>query len=151
MEHDVGMPAAHSCELCMAFETLEQTGEIAVTGLAELSGLAASRKNPGIFFGHDDHDRTTVYAFDLQGQSHAHVELPSARASDVEDIAVGPCDQSTCVYLADIGDNASARSEYAVLRYREPEVPASAGDMAINAEFERFAFRYPTAATTPKP
>jgi hypothetical protein len=59
--------------------------------------LATSRARPEIFFAHDDHDRPVVYALDPQGRLHARISLDGATASDIEDIAAGPCGTQTCV------------------------------------------------------
>jgi hypothetical protein len=133
-----------SCQpLCSTFAAPEQVGKIAISELSALSGLAASRKNPGILYAHNDHDRPTVYALDQQGRSHARIVPQAASASDIEDIAVGPCPDGSCVYLGDIGDNAAMRSEYAVLRFSEPSVSEQPGDSELSAQYQRFAFRYP--------
>ena len=83
-----------------------------------------------------------VYALDAQGALRARIGLDGAMATDIEDIAVGPCGDDSCVYLGDIGDNAAARAEYAVLRFVEPNVPSSAGAATLSASFERFRFTY---------
>jgi hypothetical protein len=101
-----------------------------------------SRLQPEILFAHNDHDRPVVYALDLQGREHARITLDGATASDIEDIAIGPCGAQTCIYLGDIGDNSAARSEYAVMRFPVPMVPASAGQAAMTTSFERFRFVY---------
>jgi hypothetical protein len=79
--------------------------------LDSLSGLAVSRAQPDIVFVHNDRDRPTMYALDLLGREHAQITLTNATATDIEDIAIGPCGTSTCVYLGDIGDNNAQRSE----------------------------------------
>jgi hypothetical protein len=97
---------------------------------------------PDIVFTHNDRDRPLVYALDLQGREHARITLDGATATDIEDIAIGPCGSQTCVYLADIGDNGAQRSEYALLRFTLPMVTATAGSAAISVSFERFRFTY---------
>jgi hypothetical protein len=139
---DAGTPAANSCQSCSAYAEPVQTGTIGVSELDALSGLASSRKNAGIVFAHNDHNRPVVYALDLEGKLHATITLARAPSSDIEDIAVGPCGDQQCVYLADIGDNASMRAEYAILRFPEPSVPAAPGDDAQSPSFERFRFTY---------
>jgi hypothetical protein len=130
------------CERCTSYGSAVKSGTVEPAELDALSGLAMSREQPDIVFAHDDHDRTTIYALDLQGRLHARIELDGAVASDVEDIAVGPCDARSCIYLGDIGDNAATRGEYAVLRVVEPEVPAEPGETTMTLPFERFRFMY---------
>ncbi len=112
------------------------------SALNALSGLVVSRLQPDIVLAHNDHDLAVVYALDLQGREHARITLSGATATDIEDIAIGPCGAQTCVYLADVGDNNAQRSEYAVLRFALPMVPASAGQAAMTVPFERFRFTY---------
>lgn len=137
-----GTSAAVSCERCSAYAQPQQLGSVQVAELDGLSGLAASRAQPGILFAHNDHDRPVVYALDLQGRLHARISLQGATASDIEDIALGPCGTERCVYLADIGDNAAQRSEYALLRFSEPQVPDAPGSTALSPSFERYRFTY---------
>jgi hypothetical protein len=115
---------------------------VAATAHTALSGLASSRKNPDVVYAHNDHDRPVVYALDLQGALHAIVSLEGAPATDIEDIAVGTCGAESCVYLADIGDNAATRGEYALLRFTEPNVPDAPGMTSTSVPFERFLFTY---------
>jgi len=134
---------ADTCKLCETYATPQQAGSIRASELEALSGLTASRTQPGIFYAHNDHNRPVVYALDLQGNLHLRITLSGAQSTDIEDIAVGPCPSGSCVYLADVGDNASQRNEYAVLRFPEPTVPAAPGSESATSSFERFAFRYP--------
>jgi len=134
--------AGAACGRCTTYAAPAQTGTVGPSDLEALSGLAVSRLQPEIFFAHNDHDRPVVYALDLQGREHARITLTGATATDIEDIAVGPCGAGTCVYLGDIGDNSAQRSEYAVLRFPQPMVPDSPGQAAMTASFERFRFTY---------
>ena len=83
-----------------------------------------------------------VHALDLQGREHARITLEAAPATDIEDIAVGPCGAESCVFLGDIGDNGATRSEYAVLRFVAPTVPVNVGATALTASYDRFRFTY---------
>jgi hypothetical protein len=130
------------CGRCNEYATPIQTGTVEPSELNALSGVAVSHAQPDILFAHNDHDRPVVYALDLEGRQHARIVLDGATATDIEDIAVGPCGPQTCVYLGDIGDNAAQRNEYAILRFVAPMVPASAGTTMMTAAFERFQFTY---------
>jgi hypothetical protein len=99
-------------------------------------------RNPGVSFVHNDRARPDVYALGEDGSLLAHFTLPGANAVDVEDMAVAPCPQGTCVYLADIGGNLAPRTEFAILRFAEPEVPRAAGGASMEVTFERFRFEY---------
>lgn len=137
-----GDATSPACGRCAAYGTPARTGTVGVAALDSLSGLAVSRLQPDIIFTHNDHDRPIVYALDLQGREHAQITLANATGTDFEDIAIGPCGATTCVYLGDIGDNNAQRTEYAVLRFPLPTVPAAPGATAMSPAYERFAFVY---------
>jgi hypothetical protein len=89
--------------------------------LRELSGLVASRRHPGVFWAHNDSDHAlALYAVDAEGRVLARFPLLGARALDVEDVAVTPCEAGTCILLADVGDNGRKRAGVQLLRLPEP-------------------------------
>src|SRR5206468_183531 len=112
---------------CEAYAAPTRTGTVTAPALTELSGIAASRANPGVLYVHNDSgDTARFFAIDQAGALLAEFDLPGVTAVDWEDIAVGPCGAGggSCVYLGDIGDNNLTRSDYAVYRVREPSVSA---------------------------
>ena len=93
----------------------------ALRDLPEASGLAASRRSPGILWSHLDSGASPVLiALDTHGAVKGKVRLSGVTLTDWEDVAVSPCGASSCVYVADIGDNRGARQSIAVHRLREP-------------------------------
>ncbi len=94
------------------------------TFLDEVSGLAESRTNPGVFWVHNDSgDRPRAYAFGRSGALLGTYTLAGATAVDWEDMAIGPAaDGGSYLYLADIGDNTARRASVRVYRVREPAV-----------------------------
>lgn len=112
------------------------------SALRSLSGLAVSRSQPDLLFAHNDHDGPEVFVLDFEGREHARITLEDVSTTDIEDIAVGPCDDETCVFLADIGDNAAARDEYAILRFLAPMVSSGAGTLTLSVPAERLRFTY---------
>ena len=139
---DAAPPASGNCDRCQAYAAPVQAGKVEPAELDALSGLAQSRAQAEIIFVHNDHDRPVVYALDLQGRLHARIALEGANVTDVEDIAVGPCGAQTCVYLADIGDNAAQRADYSVVRFMQPSVPDAPGNVEMKPSFEQFRFEY---------
>jgi hypothetical protein len=94
----------------------------------ESSGLAASRRNPGIFWTHNDSgDDPLLFAIDRQGRTRGVWRIAGAKARDWEDIAVGPGPESgrTYVYIGDIGNNKYSRENLAIYRFAEPVVDAA--------------------------
>ena len=110
--------------------------------LPETSGIAASRRHPGVFWAHNDSNNSaTIFAIDQSGKLLARFPLRGLRPRDAEDIAVGPCaagSKQSCIYLADIGDNLARRKEVWIGRIPEP---ASLDGRALDVEAS--AFRYP--------
>lgn len=88
--------------------------------LSEASGVAASARTPGIYWTHNDNGKPRVFAFDSTGAGRGRVEIAGAAQVNWEDIAVAPCGSASCVYVADIGDNAGNRPQIAVYRAPEP-------------------------------
>jgi hypothetical protein len=89
------------------------------------SGIVASRRNPGLFWTHNDSgDGPFVYAFDRGGRARGVWRVPGADARDWEDIAIGPgpVRGRPYVYAGDIGDNYEIREQVAVYRFPEPKV-----------------------------
>jgi hypothetical protein len=101
---------------------------LAERAVRESSGLVASRRNPGLFWTHNDSgDGPFVYAFDREGRARGTFRVAGAQARDWEDIAAGPGPErgQTYLYVGDIGDNGREREFIVVYRFPEPEVGAS--------------------------
>lgn len=95
--------------------------------LDEISGLAVSRANPGVFWVHNDSgDQPRVYAVNAAGRLLGTYTLEGAMAVDWEDMAIGgPAPGGgSYLYLADIGDNNARRASVHVYRVAEPRVVA---------------------------
>jgi hypothetical protein len=109
--------------------------------LIESSGVAVSRAYPDVLWSHNDSgDGPYVYATDLHGTDRGRLLVAGAGAIDWEDMSIGPCPvqitlqakprqyATTCLYLADTGDNLELRPFVTVYAVPEPEPPANAGD-----------------------
>ncbi|HYO63817.1 MAG TPA: hypothetical protein VER08_09320 [Pyrinomonadaceae bacterium] len=89
----------------------------------ESSGLAASRRQPGLFWTHNDAgDGPFIYAVGGAGAKRGTWRVAGARHDDWEDIAAGPGPQPgrTYLYVGDIGDNPIKRANITVYRVAEP-------------------------------
>jgi hypothetical protein len=129
--------------VCSSYAESVMLGRVDNADLAELSGMSASLRNPGVLFAHNDRARSDVFALARDGKLLARFRLETERVTDVEDIAIGPCPTGTCIVLADIGDNQSQRDQIAILRAPEPDVSAASDPAAtLSLQSERFAFEY---------
>ena len=90
------------------------------------SGLAASRRNPGVLWIHNDYGPACVYAIAPEGKMLGVYNLAGAKNRNWEDIAVGPGPEPNVVYIyaGDIGDNYSKRKSVTIYRFAEPIVEA---------------------------
>ncbi|MGI8983443.1 MAG: hypothetical protein ACR2HM_02735 [Acidimicrobiales bacterium] len=98
-------------------------GTVADPAIDESSGLAASRRNPGLLWTHNDSgDEPFVYCLDLKGAPCGAWRVTGADAWDWEDMAAGPgpTPGEPYLYLGDIGDNLDQRTEIIVYRIAEP-------------------------------
>jgi hypothetical protein len=132
-----------------AAKQLELTGTLPPV-LAESSGLAVSRTQPGVFWTHNDSgDGPNLYAIDVTGKVLATFKVAAAEARDWEDMSAGPCigdlapaaaaAPPVCLYLADIGDNDRQRPFLTVYVVVEPLVAETTRTIASRS----FRYRYP--------
>ena len=95
------------------------------THLVEVSGIAASRKNPGYFWVTNDSDPQgpMLYLIDSLGKGKKEYLLQGATQRDWEDLAVvGESDGSATVYVADIGDNFENNAKYAIYWFKDLKI-----------------------------
>lgn len=107
------------------FEQGKEVGRVQFKGLDEISGMVSSRKNPGVFWVHNDSgDKAQVYAIDVRGRLLTTFLVTGATARDWEDIAVGPGPEAgvSYLYMGDTGDNNAKYKSIKVYRVPEPEV-----------------------------
>jgi hypothetical protein len=144
-------PIAGAAATAAAYQPFTVLGTVTDPVLDESSGLAASRRNPGLLWTHNDSgDDAFVYCLDLQARSCGAWRVPGAEAFDWEDMAAGPGPRATepYLYLGDIGDNLDQRTEIVVYRIPEPvaggagPVPTKASP-ATTAPAEALRLRYP--------
>lgn len=138
-------PAERAAALCAA-NGEPQASIVQPPEVVEISGLAASRKNEGVLWAHNDSgDVARVIAFSTSGEPRGMYEIGGAEAIDWEDMAIGPGPQpgEDYLYLGDIGDNAAKRAEIVVYRAVEPDIDTKVGSDIEGVE--RIVLRYPDA------
>ena len=115
------------------------------SGLAEVSGIAASRAHPDLFWAHEDGGfAPRLYAVRSSGRVETVIALDGPSLRDWEDLALGPCpepgDGGDCLYVADIGDNGANRDFVRILVLREP---SPGGEVRSIAPTLGLDIRYP--------
>ena len=114
-------PARAACDM---FAPGVARGTVSIGGLQEASGIAASRRNPGVLWVHNDGSSGAVHAVGMNGARLATFYL-GRTVSDTEDIAVGPGPVAgqSYLYVGDIGAK-KTRGDVQILRIPEPVVEA---------------------------
>jgi hypothetical protein len=122
----------------------EDNGAVVATRLAdprivESSGLALSRRHPGVVWTHNDSgDEARLFAVGSDGQTRAVLRLAGVEARDWEAVAAGRDDRGRpALFAGDIGDNNGVWPEIAVYRVTEPAVLRDATVPAV-----RYRLRY---------
>ncbi len=88
----------------------------------ESSGIAASQRNPNIFWTHNDSgDQAQLFAFDRDGNDVGRVRIRGAEAIDWEDMCSFLWQDDSWLMVADIGDNQAKRSEVVLYAFPEPD------------------------------
>jgi len=111
--------------------------------LEEVSGLAASKANPGLLWTHNDSGNPAiVFLIDESLRIRLSCKLKGIENRDWEDIAVGPGpdENKTYVYIADIGDNNARYPVKYIYRFEEPLLEHH-GDEVMVTSFDTIAFR----------
>jgi hypothetical protein len=107
------------------FDPIPVVNDLARKDLLEISGVAASRINPGILYIHNDSGNPNqVYLTDGSGADKGTLTLTPVGNRDWEDIAVGPGPVAgvSYVYVGDIGDNDSKYPSVFIYRFPEPDL-----------------------------
>lgn len=132
---------AAAIDYCTDCSAPQASGQLQNAAIDEASGLLVSRKHAGVYYVHNDSgDSARFFAINAAGATLGEYHLPNVSAVDWEDSAIGPCDQGSCLYIGDIGDNPENRNSYTIYRVAEPEV-VEAGVHQV--EYEAFVYQYP--------
>jgi len=119
------------------FNILPVVHNLARTDLLEISGVAASRINPGILYIHGDSGNPNqIYLSNGGGTSVGTLTLTTVGNRDWEDIAIGPGPVAgiNYIYVGDIGDNDSKYSSVFVYRFPEPDLTGKTLPYAANID-----------------
>lgn len=109
--------------------------------IIEASGIAASKKNPGYLWVHEDSGTPAqILLLKTDGTLSKTMSVSGATNVDWEDMSLGkgPNPSLDYIYLADIGDNLVKRTDCAIYRFPEP----TQTDNAVSV-FDKILFHYP--------
>jgi hypothetical protein len=132
---------------CPVFRAGVSVGTVRNPSVVEASGLAASRRNPGVLWLHNDRGNPAqLFAIGDDGRALATYLPTGIRNRDWEDLAIGPGPAAGVDYLfvGDIGDNRARRRSITV--YRIPEPVVSGGDAIPLAGGVALEMVYPDGA-----
>lgn len=100
---------------------VRQPGAFRGPPLTESSGAVTSRLHPGRFWSmNDSGNPASLFLVDTTAKIHGFVRVAGVLDTDWEALAAGPCGSSWCLYIGDIGDNASIRQAVTIFRVVEP-------------------------------
>ncbi|MEZ4220569.1 MAG: CotH kinase family protein [Polyangiaceae bacterium] len=129
---------------CPIFDDPVSEGKLDSDALTEASGLAVSRKHPGVVWMHNDSGSAAeLFAVGIDGgKDLGQYQLPTATAIDWEDMAIGPgpIEGEHYLYVADTGDIDGSREQVTVYRVPEPDQLLGSGSLSGVTALE---FEYP--------
>jgi hypothetical protein len=108
----------------VAPSVFEPLAAFASRDISESSGVAVSRRHPGLLWTHNDSGSDPIlFAVDLGGHELGRFIVSGAKAVDWEDIALGRCPQgnSSCLFIGDTGDNDQRRNHASIYVLPEPD------------------------------
>lgn len=128
------------------FEARVDLGLIEQAAIEEASGIAASRKNSGVLWIHNDSGSANViYAVNTAGEHLGIFTIQGADLRDWEDIAIGPGpeDGEWYIYLGEIGDNDAQYPLKHIYRIKEPVVDSNQPPTnAVLTDVETITYQY---------
>ncbi|MGI9519485.1 MAG: hypothetical protein ACR2NP_20705, partial [Pirellulaceae bacterium] len=133
----------------VSFGERTQLGSIQPAFINEASGLAASRRYPGMYWVHNDNGRHPgLFLIDAAGRLQATVQLAGASFQDWEDLAAVTLNGQHHLIVADCGDNSLRRDSCRLFVLSEPEreLEQEAVIEATISDVETLSFRYPDGA-----
>jgi hypothetical protein len=112
------------------------SGYLESASIGELSGLAASHRNPGVFWAiNDSGNRAELFAVDANGKHIDTFKLPP-RNIDWEDLASFQNNGRSWLMIGDTGDNLRRRQTSFLYVVEEPAVNAQTDKVAVHTQIE---------------
>lgn len=129
------------------FNAQVPTSNLLQPTLEETSGILASRKNPNMYWLHEDSGSdAAIYLYHEDGTRKKRYDIHGIEARDYEDISYGfgPQNNLDYIYLGDIGDNSQSRPHITIYRFPEPDFMADSISSDIH-QVEALELTYPSS------
>ncbi len=102
--------------------------QLANEAIGESSGMACSRRYPGVFWTHNDSgDDARLYAFNTKGQDLGSCLIEGVTANDFEDIASLSLTGKSFLLVGDTGNNGLGKAVHTLYLIEEPQIDPSRG------------------------
>jgi hypothetical protein len=125
----------------------EDRGILQFREINEASGIAASKKNIGVLWTHNDSgDSARIFAIDTHGKLLGIYHIEGVTNRDWEDIEVGPgqVKGKEYIYISETGDNDAKYKKKYIYRVPEPDVDTNkAAVYATLKDCDIITFKYP--------
>ena len=110
-----------SAQLCSSWGAGETLGYLDPQALSETSGIIRSQLDPNRLYSMSDSGSPYFYVSDLTGSNLQEVRVGTLgnRSRDIEDLAVGPCGSSRCLFIGNIGGNNVTRDSVEIILVEE--------------------------------
>jgi len=129
------------------YDPVQELARITNPEINEISGVASSYSNPGTFWVHNDSgDTPRIFLVDQAGNTLTQGTITGATANDWEDIASFQLNGKNYLIIADIGDNASTRTQYSLYIIEEPNYSSGGANPSAYPIQRRINFTYDTGA-----
>lgn len=125
------------------FAPAQRITELNNKNLKEISGIAASTTNPGLFWVHNDSgNEAEVYLIDTSLNILLTCRIGDVENRDWEDITVGPGPEEgkSYVYVGEIGDNKAQYTLKHIYRFEEPLLEEGVKEISLET-FDTLTFR----------
>jgi len=144
-----GSAARAACPDCTSFAPGIVAGTVSFNALNEASGIAASARNHGVLWTHNDGSAGRIYAMSTNGARLATYDVNNV--DDLEDVAVGPGPEAglSYLYIGDIGGSVGTnvtRPDVKIIRVAEPFVDLAWANNPRSPSFngrDTFTLLYP--------
>lgn len=136
MAWGLGLWLAAAAAAAGGFELAAERPVVRASGVAEASGLAVSRRDPGrLWIINDSGAAAELHAVGTDGRELGRVAVSGARNVDWEDLASFKLDGTPWLLVADTGDNNARREDCVLYLLEEPAAAVGAARVAREIRF----------------